>query len=320
MNNAIIVDIDGTLTSDFGGVPNKPIIDLVSRYAIDHDILILTHRPSNELGYTEEWLKENNIKYNKIWAVDDKVKFYEEFIKDNWDITFVLEDNKKNINGFRKLGVKTLEVNEQLCLPNNILNPKSYYNNDNIIYKRPQELHDCHLSVVSMLKGKTILDAGSGNGLFIPTMLDKGMEVTAIDYSKPSIENIKKKYPEIKAYVHDFKYPIPEYRFDQVLCHLALHYLEDWISTLNEFKRLTDSIILCLNHPFYTGSFVGEYKESQIANIPFGHSKEYRNYMPVFHKSLEIIHSIFDTVGLTVVDLKEPREQFILYELQSKRS
>ena len=136
----------------------------------------------------------------------------------------------------------------------------------------------------------------------------------------PSIENIKNKYPEVKAYVHNLKDPIPEYYFDQVLCHLALHYLEDWAPPLKEFGRLAESIILCINHPRYTGSLAEEYKKSQVVNLPFGQSNKQVNYMPVFHKSLETIHSIFNKAGLTIVDLKEPRKEYILYELRSKRN
>ena len=89
------------------------------------------------------------------------------------------------------MGVKTLEVNEQLYFPPNILNPDYYYNRDAIIHKKPQKLDFYHEPILLMLKGESILDAGAGNGIFIPAMLKRGMEVTAIDYSKPSIENIK---------------------------------------------------------------------------------------------------------------------------------
>jgi hypothetical protein len=117
MKRAIIVDIDGTLTSDFGGVPNKPIIDLVSRYAIDHDILILTKRKPNESEYTEKFLKDYNVNYTKIFYTDNKVKTYKDVIKDKWNVIFCLEDNGEQVKRFRAEGITCFQVGETLKFP-----------------------------------------------------------------------------------------------------------------------------------------------------------------------------------------------------------
>tara|TARA_B100000424_G_scaffold269161_1_gene265500 strand:- start:2459 stop:3061 length:603 start_codon:yes stop_codon:yes gene_type:complete len=198
-------------------------------------------------------------------------------------------------------------------MASNILKPYPFYSRNAVIERKPRRLYGYTEPIIPMLKGETILDAGAGNGIFIPCMLEKGMKVTAIDYSKPSIKYIKNKYPEVKAYVHNIKRPIPEKSFDQILCHLVLHYLEDWIPTLKEFVRLSRSIILCISHPFYTGKYIdNDYRDSQVAVIPFGGD----DYMPIFHKSLETIQSIFKEVGLTIVDVREPSKPFLIYELR----
>lgn len=198
-------------------------------------------------------------------------------------------------------------------MASNILKPYPFYSRNAVVKRKPERLYGYFQPIVSRLSGKTILDAGAGIGLFIPHMLERDMKVTAIDYSKPSIKYIKDKYPEVKAYVHNLKRPIPEKSFDQILCHLVLHYIENWIPTLKEFTRLSKSIILCISHPFYTGKYVdNDYRYSQVATIPFGGD----DYMPIFHKSLETIHSIFREVGLTIVDVKEPSKPYLIYELR----
>jgi len=113
-SQAIIVDIDGTLTSDFGGVPNKPIIDLVHRYEVDHDILIITHRKPHEAGYTEKFLKANNINYTKLWYTEDKIKVYRESIKDKWNVIFCLEDNSEQVKRYREAGLTCFQIGETL--------------------------------------------------------------------------------------------------------------------------------------------------------------------------------------------------------------
>jgi len=124
MNNAIIVDIDGTLTSDFGGVPNNTIIDLVHRYSCDHDILIITYRPISEAPYTEKWLSDMNVQFTRIWYTTDKMDIYKKYIENKWNVRFILEDDAEIISDFRDIGLQAIEVNNKLLFPERLLDPQ----------------------------------------------------------------------------------------------------------------------------------------------------------------------------------------------------
>lgn len=57
------------------------------------------------------------------------------------------------------------------------------------------------------LNGKTLLDIGTGNGLFIEFLKKKGIKpskITAIDISEEQIKVVRKRFPEVEAIAHNF--------------------------------------------------------------------------------------------------------------------
>jgi hydroxymethylpyrimidine pyrophosphatase-like HAD family hydrolase len=135
---AIIVDIDGTLAHhdrhhhDYDNVADDTV-DSIIRDLIDrewgngYDILIVTGRPSTCYGQTYKWLLDNHIPVDGLWmrnpkAVDEKgqkledwvVKLYlfNQYIRADYNVAYVLEDRNQCVEMWRKLGLKTLQVQE----------------------------------------------------------------------------------------------------------------------------------------------------------------------------------------------------------------
>ena len=75
---------------------------------------------------------------------------------------------------------------------------------------------------------KTLLDVGCGNGRDSLYFFQKGLQVTAIDFSESGIQNLKNKEPGIKTLqqnIHDIQFP--KNTFDVIYAHLSLHYFDD---------------------------------------------------------------------------------------------
>lgn len=133
---AIIVDIDGTISENVTGRPwygkgaaegmleDKPytdLINLINSYSCDCHIqvLILTGRhQGKELEATKEWLNDNCVFYDEIFARDlrdfsktaaYKEKVYEEKIKPYYDVVMVFEDSNSCVQMFRDKGLLVLQ-------------------------------------------------------------------------------------------------------------------------------------------------------------------------------------------------------------------
>ncbi len=72
---------------------------------------------------------------------------------------------------------------------------------------------------------KTLLDLGCGDGEDSIFFSNKGLGVTAVDFSESGIDLLQKKSKKIKCLLSDIrKINLPESSFDIVYSHLGLHY------------------------------------------------------------------------------------------------
>lgn len=89
----------------------------------------------------------------------------------------------------------------------------------------------------SWFKGKTVLDAGSGNGRWSYTFSKLGAKVTAIDYSPKGLENVKKvcaQFPEFEAQRVNLLEPLTlKKQFDFVWSFGVLHHTGSTYNALN---------------------------------------------------------------------------------------
>jgi len=128
---AIIVDIDGTLAKMDGRGPfdwdrvgedkvNEPIKGIVNTYYNKSiDIIIMTGRDGVCEQKTKNWLKENGISWDKflIRPKDNtekdtiiKKRMFDEYIRDKYNILFVLDDRNVVVEMWRSLGLTCLQV------------------------------------------------------------------------------------------------------------------------------------------------------------------------------------------------------------------
>ena len=138
--NCIIVDVDGTLALHETRSPfdywkasddtlNEDIADLVislRRSDPDLSIIIMTGRENlrDEDGYTiseltQKWLKSNLVPFDKFYIRKEKdfrqdhiVKreMYEKYIKDVYNVSYVIDDRRQVIDMWRQEGLTVLDV------------------------------------------------------------------------------------------------------------------------------------------------------------------------------------------------------------------
>ncbi|GGG07573.1 methyltransferase [Dokdonia pacifica] len=145
---------------------------------------------------------------------------------------------------------KIKQAYEQLATAySNLIDHKPH----NAYYDRPNTL-----ALLGNVKGKNILDAACGPGKYAEILIDQGAEVVGMDISEQMIYHAKERNPSKgRFFVHDLEQPLSMLEndsFDTVLCALAMHYLEDWNHTLQEFYRVlkpNGQLVLSIEHPFF---------------------------------------------------------------------
>ncbi len=132
-------------------------------------------------------------------------------------------------------------------------NAKIDYKPHNAYYDRPNML-----KLIGEVKDKSILDAACGPGKYAEILISKGAIVTGFDISHRMIELAKKRNKNAGVfYVQDLASPfsnLNDNSYDKIVCALAMHYVEDWNSTIQEFHRVlkdNGQLIISIEHPFF---------------------------------------------------------------------
>ncbi len=123
----------------------------------------------------------------------------------------------------------------------------------NAYYDRPATLR-----LLPDVERKSILDAACGPGKYAEILLQRGATVTGVDMSPSMIRLAKERNAgQGTFYVHDLSTPLTEESdesYDIVICALALHYIEDWTVTIEEFYRVLKRdglLVISIEHPFF---------------------------------------------------------------------
>ena len=127
--DCIIVDMDGTLAFNLSGRSffddidmikyDTPLLATVSilramKMTGTCNIFIVTGRSEKSREATEVWLTENNIPFDKVFMREDgdfshsndfKQKVYEDNIKNNYNVLFVLDDDTKCMKMYQEQGL-----------------------------------------------------------------------------------------------------------------------------------------------------------------------------------------------------------------------
>jgi len=132
----VIFDLDGTLScmgdrSPYNGeqcevdTPNESIIELLKMtqyYDSNPNIqtIIFSGRNSEAISQTMDWLIENEVDFDELHMrnpgdqrKDSVVKreMFDEFIKDKYNVLFVVDDRDQVVEMWRSMGLTCLQVN-----------------------------------------------------------------------------------------------------------------------------------------------------------------------------------------------------------------
>ena len=121
----------------------------------------------------------------------------------------------------------------------------------NAYYERPATL-----SLLPDVKGKRILDAGCGPGVYAEILVGMGAEVVALDANHKMVAAARARLGE-KAQVIQASLEKPldlleEEGFDMIVAPLVMDYIYDWRGTFSEFHRVLKKggvLVFSIEHP-----------------------------------------------------------------------
>jgi ubiquinone/menaquinone biosynthesis C-methylase UbiE len=180
----------------------------------------------------------------------------------------------------------------------------------NAYYDRPNTL-----LLLPDVKGKNILDAACGPGKYAQLLMAQGANVTGFDISQQMVRLAQQRNQgKGHFFVHDLAAPftmLPNQRFDIVLCALALHYVQHWPPTIQEFCRVLKpggQLILSIEHPFFEYNYFNSDKYFEVEHVKctwrgFGKPVQINSYRRPLQQCLQPLTSN----GFYIDELTEPR-------------
>lgn len=115
--------------------------------------------------------------------------------------------------------------------------------------------------------GKTILDAGCGNGYWVRRLAQQAEKVIGIDSSSELINDAKSAQNPSNAeyYAADLlkSIDLPDLHFDTILSSMVFHYLSRIENAVVEFKRMlkpNGQVVIVIQHPIYQYHFRAQMK------------------------------------------------------------
>jgi ubiquinone/menaquinone biosynthesis C-methylase UbiE len=180
----------------------------------------------------------------------------------------------------------------------------------NAYYDRPNTL-----TLLPEVAGKVILDAACGPGKYAEILMAKGATVIGFDISPNMVALARERNPtQGEFFVHDLSESldkVADASCDIVLCALALHYIEDWTHTIQEFYRVLKpkgAVVISIEHPFNDFNFFQSTAYFQTENVQcvwkgFGQPIEVHSY----RRPLQACLSPFTENGFYIDTLLEPK-------------
>ncbi|GGB84635.1 methyltransferase [Knoellia flava TL1] len=169
------------------------------------------------------------------------------------------------------------------------------------------------LGLAGDVAGRRLLDAGCGSGPLMVSMRDGGAEVAGFDVSAAMVDLARERLGDDAALrVHDLQEPLPyaDGEFDDVICSLVLHYLEDWSGPLAELRRVLKPggrLLVAVNHPT---AYAVVYPDADYFKVT-QYTEDYRFdgrevFLTFFHRPLSAMSASFTRAGFRISVLSEP--------------
>jgi SAM-dependent methyltransferase len=177
------------------------------------------------------------------------------------------------------------------------------------------------LSLLPEVRGKRVLDAGCGPGVYSALLIERGAEVVAVDASAKMVELAKQRLGRAADIRQaDLSEPLDflgDASFDIVLSPLVMDYIEDWGGPLSEFHRILrpeGHFVFSVSHPLFDYTYFksNNYYETERVSSEWRGFKPVRVHVPSFRRPLS---AIFNTVmesgfGLERVLEPKPTDEF----------
>ncbi|MEU6311542.1 class I SAM-dependent methyltransferase [Streptomyces sp. NPDC047014] len=168
------------------------------------------------------------------------------------------------------------------------------------------------------LAGRRVLEAGCAGGRLTEWLADQGAaRVTALDASPTLVELARKRLAgRADVRVHDLREPLdflPDASVDVVVSSLTLHYLEDWVPALSEFRRVLapdGTVVLSTHHP------LNDFEMSPSGD--YFRVEELRDEWPSFGPPTPVVRFFRRPLGRMVSDVH--RAGLVLRELYEPRA
>lgn len=178
----------------------------------------------------------------------------------------------------------------------------------NAYYARP-----AMVGLAGDVRGRRVLDAGCGSGPLSEDLRAKGAHVSGFDSSRRMLDLARRRLgDDADLTLADLSRPLSYAAgaFDDVVCSLVLHYLEDWTAPLAELRRVLrpgGRLLLSVNHPRILESSdpgadyfaVTEYSEEYDFD---GRSA----VLTYWHRPLHAMSDAFTHAGFRIAVISEP--------------
>ena len=111
------------------------------------------------------------------------------------------------------------------------------------------------LGLLGDVRGRRLLDAACGPGIYADELTRRGATVTGLDVSPRMVELATARVPDARFRSHDLNEPldwIDDDAFDVALCALAIEYVDDRAAALRELHRVLvpgGALVLSRLHP-----------------------------------------------------------------------
>jgi SAM-dependent methyltransferase len=181
----------------------------------------------------------------------------------------------------------------------------------NAYYERPATL-----SLLPEVRGRRVLDAGCGPGVYSEWLIAHGATVVAVDASPKMVELSRQRLgPAADVRQADLSQPLTfleSSSFDLVLSPLVLEYIEDWNGAFAEFHRVlrpAGHIVFSVGHPFFDYLYFksDDYFATELVGTVWKGFAEARVYMPSFRRSLSATLNPLLEAGFRLERVLEPQ-------------
>lgn len=181
----------------------------------------------------------------------------------------------------------------------------------NAFYERPATL-----SLLPAVKGKHVLDAGCGPGIYTEWLLEHGASVVAVDVTPAFIIITRQRVGERATILQaDVSQPLTfadDASFDVVVSPLVLDYIYDWGAVFAEFHRVLKGggcLVFSCGHPFADFRFspTGDYFALEMTEIEWHGFGDPPPVIRSYRRSLQAILNPLIGAGFRLDHFLEPQ-------------